>query len=187
MVAPRILGHARCYGSKYVCYVQAYMHGETKSSYTSHDSFGVQDCILQSFISWLAKAEGIEQRGVDRPPKHSYTIALEIEASMYFMWNSFATHLLLSVWFQVYVLERRVLSTPSCRVVTATDGQTHPFVTSDKTLVCQIRVNAMLTSDRIKPELLCPRWLPRRCHVGWLDVSFHYIARVAERTALWRA
>jgi hypothetical protein len=56
------------------------------------------------------------------------------------------------------------------RVVTATDGQTRPSVTSDKVLVRQIRVNAMLTSDKVKPELLCPRWLPCRCHVGWLDV-----------------
>jgi hypothetical protein len=32
---------------------------------------------------------------------------------------------------------------------------------SDKALVRQIRINAMLTSDRVKPELLCPRWLPR--------------------------
>jgi hypothetical protein len=62
-----------------------------------------------------------------------------------------------------------------------------PSVTFDKVLVRQIRVNAMLTSDKIKPELLCPRWLPHRCHVGWLDVSFHYIARAAEYIALWRA
>jgi hypothetical protein len=58
-------------------------------------------------------------------------------------------------------------------------------ITSDKALVHQIRVNAMWTSDRIKPELLCPRWLPRHCHLGWLDISFHYIAQVADRTALW--
>jgi hypothetical protein len=69
----------------------------------------------------------------------------------------------------------------------AMDGQTHPSVTSDKTLGRQIRVNAMLTSDRVKPELLCSWWLPRRCHVGWLDISFHYIARVADHTALWGA
>jgi hypothetical protein len=56
------------------------------------------------------------------------------------------------------------------RVVTATEGQTRPSVTSDKVLVRQIRVNAMLTSNKVKPELLCPRWLPHRCHVGWLDV-----------------
>jgi hypothetical protein len=72
------------------------------------------------------------------------------------------------------------------RVVTATDRQTRPSVTSDKVLVRQIRVNAMLTSDKVKPELLCPRWLPRRYHVGWLDVSFHYIARAIEHIALWR-
>jgi hypothetical protein len=73
----------------------------------------------------------------------------------------------------------------------ATEGQTRPFVcpsvTSDKALVRQIRVNAMLTSNRVKLELLCPRWLPHHCHVEWLDVSFHYIARVADRTTLWGA
>jgi hypothetical protein len=63
----------------------------------------------------------------------------------------------------------------------------HPSVTSDKVLVRQIRINAMLTSDKVKLELLYPRWLPRRCHVGWLDVSFHYIVRAAEHIALWRA
>jgi hypothetical protein len=41
-----------------------------------------------------------------------------------------------------------------------------PSVTSDKVLVRQIRVNAILTSDKVKPELLCPRWLPRCCHGG---------------------
>jgi hypothetical protein len=46
------------------------------------------------------------------------------------------------------------------RVVTTMDGPTRPSVTSDKALVRQIRVNAMLTSDRVKPELLCPQWLP---------------------------
>jgi hypothetical protein len=67
------------------------------------------------------------------------------------------------------------------------DTSVRPFVTSDKVLVHQIRVNAMLTSDKVKPELLCPRWLPHRCQVGWLDVSFHYIAWAAEHIALWRA
>jgi hypothetical protein len=53
--------------------------------------------------------------------------------------------------------------------------------------VYQIRVNAMLTSERVKSELLCPRWLPHGCHVGWLDVNFHYIVWIVERTALWGA
>jgi hypothetical protein len=44
----------------------------------------------------------------------------------------------------------------------------------------------MLTSDKVKPELLCPRWLPRRCHVGWLNV-LPFIARAAEHIALWKA
>jgi hypothetical protein len=42
-----------------------------------------------------------------------------------------------------------------------TDTSVRPSVTFDKVLVGQIRVNAMLTSDKVKPELLCPRWLPR--------------------------
>jgi hypothetical protein len=68
-----------------------------------------------------------------------------------------------------------------------TDRHVRPSVTSDKILVHQIRVNTMMTSDKIKLELLCPRRLPRHYHVGWLDVSFHYIARAAEHIALWRA
>jgi hypothetical protein len=67
------------------------------------------------------------------------------------------------------------------------DTSVRPSGTSDEVLVRQIRVNAMLTSDKVKPELLCPRWLPRCCHVGWLNVSFHYIARAAEHIVLWRA
>jgi hypothetical protein len=57
------------------------------------------------------------------------------------------------------------------RVVTATDGQTRPSVTSDKARVRHIRVNGMLTSDRVKLELLCPRWLPHHCHVGYLAIT----------------
>jgi hypothetical protein len=57
------------------------------------------------------------------------------------------------------------------KVVTATDGQTRPSVTSDKARVRHIRVNGMLTSDRVKPELLCTRWLPHRCHVGSLAIT----------------
>jgi hypothetical protein len=57
------------------------------------------------------------------------------------------------------------------RVVMATDGQTRPSVTSDKARVRHIRVNGMLTSKRVKPELLCPRWLPHRCHVGSLAIT----------------
>jgi hypothetical protein len=50
------------------------------------------------------------------------------------------------------------------------DRYVRPSVTSDKVLIRQIRVNAMLTSDKVKPELLCLWWLLHRCHVGWLDV-----------------
>jgi hypothetical protein len=45
----------------------------------------------------------------------------------------------------------------------------------------------MLTSDKVKPELLCLWYLPRHCHIGWLDVSFHYIARAVKHIALLRA
>jgi hypothetical protein len=69
------------------------------------------------------------------------------------------------------------------------DGRTDTFVRpscpSDKALLHQIRVNAMLTSDRVKLELLCPWWLPHRCHIGLLDASFHYIIGVGGRTAWW--
>jgi hypothetical protein len=64
-----------------------------------------------------------------------------------------------------------IVDSPLCRVVTATDGQTRPSVTSDKARVRHIRVNGMLTSKRVKPELLCPRWLPHRCHVGSLAIT----------------
>jgi hypothetical protein len=37
-----------------------------------------------------------------------------------------------------------------------TDTSVRPSVMSDKVLVRQIRVNAMLTSAKVKPELLCP-------------------------------
>jgi hypothetical protein len=52
-----------------------------------------------------------------------------------------------------------------------TDRHVRPSVTSDKALVRQIRVNTMLTSDRIKSKLFCPRWLPHRCHVGSLAIT----------------
>jgi hypothetical protein len=53
-----------------------------------------------------------------------------------------------------------------------TDRHVRPSVTSDKVLVRQIRVNAMLTSDKVKPELLCPRWLPRWM-VGCASIILH--------------
>jgi hypothetical protein len=78
------------------------------------------------------------------------------------------------VTFAKNLLSYNALSIVS-RVVTATDGQTHPSVrpsvTSDKARVRHIRVNGMLTSKRVKPELLCPRWLPHRCHVGSLAIT----------------
>jgi hypothetical protein len=44
----------------------------------------------------------------------------------------------------------KCLISADCRVVMATDRQTRPSITFDKALVRQIRVNAMLTSDRVK-------------------------------------
>jgi hypothetical protein len=52
-----------------------------------------------------------------------------------------------------------------------TDTSVRPSVTSDKARVRHIRVNGMLTSKRVKPELLCPRWLPHHCHVGSLAIT----------------
>jgi hypothetical protein len=53
------------------------------------------------------------------------------------------------------------------------------FVTSEcpsnKVDICPIRVNAMLTFDRVKPKLFYPWWIPHGCHVGWLDANFYYI------------
>jgi hypothetical protein len=42
-----------------------------------------------------------------------------------------------------------------------------PSITSDKVHVRPIRVNVLLTLDRVNLDLLCPRWLPHRCHVEW--------------------
>jgi hypothetical protein len=42
-----------------------------------------------------------------------------------------------------------------------------PSVTSDKVHVCPIRVNVLLTLNRVNLDLLCLRWLPHRCHVKW--------------------
>ena len=113
MVASHFLGHVGCDRVKYVHYVFALMQRKMKSSHTSYDSSTVQDCILQSPTTWLALTQGIEQRGFDTPPKYSYAIALNIEVSMCCVWNSLATYILLSVWFQVYVLEGGMLSTAS--------------------------------------------------------------------------
>jgi hypothetical protein len=45
----------------------------------------------------------------------------------------------------------------------------------DKAHVRLIGVNFILTFDKVKTKLLCPRWLPHGCNFGWLDASFHYI------------
>jgi hypothetical protein len=41
-----------------------------------------------------------------------------------------------------------------------------PSVTSDKVRVRPIRVNVLLTLDRVNLDLLCPRWLPHCCHIA---------------------
>jgi hypothetical protein len=60
------------------------------------------------------------------------------------------------------------------------------FVTSnrpsDNTHVHLIRVNSVLTLDKVKMELLSPRWLPHGCHVGWMYTSFHYIVGAGAHT-----
>jgi hypothetical protein len=42
-----------------------------------------------------------------------------------------------------------------------------PSVTFDMVHVRLIRVNVLLTLDRVNLDLFCPQWLPHRCHVGW--------------------
>jgi hypothetical protein len=39
-------------------------------------------------------------------------------------------------------------------------------VMSDKVRVRPIRVNVLLTLDRVNLDLLCPRWLPHCCHIA---------------------
>jgi hypothetical protein len=41
-----------------------------------------------------------------------------------------------------------------------------PSVTSDKVHVRPIRVNVLLTLNRVNLDLLCLRWLPHRCHIA---------------------
>jgi hypothetical protein len=48
---------------------------------------------------------------------------------------------------------------PSVRLV-------RPSVTSDKVHVRPTRVNVLLTLNRVNLDLLCPRWLPHRCHIA---------------------
>jgi hypothetical protein len=62
------------------------------------------------------------------------------------------------------------------RVVCASVGPSRPSVTSDKVRVRPIRVNVLLTLDRVNLDLLCPRWLPHRCHVGWPGLLLAHMA-----------
>jgi hypothetical protein len=41
-----------------------------------------------------------------------------------------------------------------------------PSITSNKVRVRPIRVNVLLTLDRVNLDLLCPWWLPHRCHIA---------------------
>jgi hypothetical protein len=65
-----------------------------------------------------------------------------------------------------------------------------PSATFDKVRVHPIRVNVLLTLDRVNLDLLCPRWLPHRCHIvatldgrgccgtyGWLRGAYAYLRR----------
>jgi hypothetical protein len=54
-------------------------------------------------------------------------------------------------------------SLTSNRVVCAS---VRPSVTSDKVHVRPIRVNVLLTLNKVNLDLLCPRWLPHRCHIA---------------------
>jgi hypothetical protein len=61
------------------------------------------------------------------------------------------------------------------RVVCTSVHSSRPSVTSNKVRVCPIRVNVLLTLDRVNLDLLCPQWLPHRCHVGWLGLLWAHI------------
>jgi hypothetical protein len=54
-----------------------------------------------------------------------------------------------------------------CLYVRPSISSVHPSVTSDKVHIRLKRVNVLLTLDRVNLDLLCPWWLPHRCHVGW--------------------
>jgi hypothetical protein len=73
----------------------------------------------------------------------------------------------------------RLLASSRCRVVCACvrpSRPSRPSVTSDKICVRPIRVNVLLTLDRVNLDLLYPRWLPHRCHVGWSGLLQAYMA-----------
>jgi hypothetical protein len=52
-----------------------------------------------------------------------------------------------------------------CLCVRPSVSSVRPSVTSDKVHVRPIRVNILLTLNRVNLDLLCPRWLPHRCHI----------------------
>jgi hypothetical protein len=63
--------------------------------------------------------------------------------------------------------EKADIREQGCLCVCPSVSSVRPSVTSDKVRVHPIRVNVLLTLDRINLDLLCPRWLPHRCHIGW--------------------
>jgi hypothetical protein len=67
-------------------------------------------------------------------------------------------------------------SEQGCLCVRPFVSSVRPSVTSDKVHVRPIRVNVLLTLDRVNPDLPCPRWLPHRCHVGWSRLLQAYTA-----------
>jgi hypothetical protein len=62
------------------------------------------------------------------------------------------------------------------RVVCTSVRSSRLSITSDKVRVRPIRINVLLTLDRVNLDLPCPRWLPHRCHVGWLGLLQAYTA-----------
>ena len=113
MVAPHFLGPAWHFRGKYVHSVQACMSGKSNWSSITNDALAVQERIVWSSFTRLATAEGSTPRGFHTPTDHSHAFALHIEASMCCMWDSSPTYILLSMWKQVHVFDRRVLPKPS--------------------------------------------------------------------------
>jgi hypothetical protein len=74
------------------------------------------------------------------------------------------------------------------RVVCASVCPSHPFVTSNKVRVRPIRVNILLTLDRVNLDLLCPWWLPHPYHItATLDSrGCCGLIRLAEGCICWR-
>jgi hypothetical protein len=61
-----------------------------------------------------------------------------------------------------WMVEDRVV----CASVCASVCLSRPSVMSDKVCIRPIRVNVLLTLDRVNLDLLYPRWLPHCCHIA---------------------